>query len=138
MLFLLLNRHIMRSRFSALILIVVLFSACKKDTKPTVIEVTVQSSSQAALRNESVNLSSDQHVLVTNGTSGSDGKIDFSATPNKTYYLYHVSGDGLTIITSGATYITIGTFTSQDQINSSPNQGSSTKVGDPIYLDVNG
>jgi hypothetical protein len=132
----------MNFRLSAIILIALLITACKKDNsnnnKPTQVEVTVQSADHTALSNASIHLLSDQHVLVTSAISGSDGKIDFNVDAGKTYYLFHVAGDTKVISDTDASYIITGTFTSQQQINDSPFQSAATKVGDSIYLDING
>ena len=128
----------MRFKISAIILSGLLLAACKKDNKPTLIEVTVQSSDHTALSNVSINLVSDQHQLITSAASGGDGKIDYNVDAGKSYYLFHVAGDGKVITDLNGTYIITGTFTSQQQINNSPYQGANTKVGDNIYMDING
>ena len=102
----------MRIKSLATILIAILFTACKKDNKPTLVEVTIQTADHTAVSGASINLLSDQHVLVTNATSGTDGKMDFNVDPGKTYYLFHIAGDGKSITDADGAYIVTGTFTS--------------------------
>ena len=134
----------MRSKILTIIIAAVLFSACKKDNKakPTILEVTVQLVNGTTLANTPVKLLSDQQRISSNpvatGTSDANGKIDFTVTPGKTYYLFYDAASNKIINPVGAQFIITGTFTSQQQINSSPFQSAATKVGDPIYQDING
>ncbi len=134
----------MRFKILAIIIAAALFSACKKDNKakPTIMEVTVQLQNGTILSNTPVKLLSDQQRISSNpiavGTSNASGKIDFTVTPGKTYYLFYDATSNKIINPVDAKFIVTGTFASQQQINSSPFQSSTTKVGDPIYQDING
>jgi hypothetical protein len=134
----------MRLKILTVIIAAALFSACKKDNKakPTIIEVTVQLQNGTILSNTPVKLLTDQQRIASNpvatGTSDASGKIDFTVTVGQVYYLYYDATSNKIINPVDAKFIVTGTFTSQQQINSSPFQSSTTKVGDPIYQDING
>jgi hypothetical protein len=131
----------MRLKFTAFILPLILLSGCKKDSKPAIIEVTVHLQNQTILSNVKVNLltvSSGTITATLTGASDGNGKIDYNVSAGKSYYLYYDGTNQETIYNTEATYITKGKFTSQQQINGSPYQGLNTKVGDDIYMDING
>jgi hypothetical protein len=132
----------MRVKFVPVLLLAVFCTSCKKDKKPSVIEVTVQLQDQTVVDGATVLVLSDQHKTATDyvatGKSGADGKIDFTVTPGQTYYLYYNGANQENINNQEATFITMGTFTSQQQIDNSPQQPGTTVIGGPIYEDING
>ncbi|MDO3625902.1 hypothetical protein [Mucilaginibacter sp. BT774] len=131
----------MRLNPALFILPVLLFTACKKDSKPSVIEVSVHLQNAGVQSNVNVKLftvSSGSIISSTIGTSDVSGKIDYIVIPGRTYYLYYDGTNQEAIFNADATYLVKGKFTSQQQINSSPYQGPNTKVGDDIYMDING
>jgi hypothetical protein len=131
----------MRLKLLAFIILPVIFTACKKDSKSSVIAVTVHLEDAGLQSNVNVKLftvSSGSIINSTTGTSDVNGKINYVVIPGKTYYLYYDGTNEEIIYNDNATYIAKGKFTSQQQINSSPYQGPNTKVGDDIYMDING
>ena len=100
---------------------IILLAACKKDNKPTMLDVTFTSSSSIGYSNLKVYLLSDDHLTtadnVSSGTTDNDGKINFTVTPGKVYYIYNTNYNPIS-----GTYIITGKFTSQQQIDSSPAQ----------------
>lgn len=131
----------MRLKFTVFILPVLLFAACRKEGKSDMIEVTVRLQSQTILSNVKVNLltvSSGSVITTVIGTSDAMGKIDYTAIPGRSYYLYYDGTNQESIYNTEATYIVKGKFTSQQQIDNSPYQGANTKVGDDVYMDING
>jgi hypothetical protein len=117
---------------------IILLAACKKDNKPTVLDVTV-STGAVSPSGMKIYLLSDAHRTtadnVASGTADANGKIDFNVTPGQVYYLYNGTYG---LISANPTYIITGKFTSQDQINSSPAQTPAAQIGDNIEADVNG
>ncbi len=130
----------MRFKILTLFTLATLFISCKKDksTLPPVINVSVQLADNSAVNNAVISLLDANHATVATATSGSDGKIAFTATANNTYYLYNNLADSKIIADPDATYFITGTFTSQQQINNSPVQTPAAKIGDNVYLDING
>lgn len=118
---------------------ITLLAACKKDDKPTVIDVTVSINEPVSAANLTVYLLSDAHKTtadyVAKGTTDANGKIGFNVTPGATYYIYNGTYG---TPDPNVTYIIVGKFTSQDQINSSPPQNPTAQIGDNIEQDING
>jgi hypothetical protein len=118
---------------------IILLSACKKDNKPTVLDVTFATGSTIGYSNLTVYLLSDAHHstadYVSKGTSDNDGKISFTVTPGQVYYVYNSS---FPPVSPNGTYIVTGKFISQAQIDGSPAQTPVAQVGDNIEMDVNG
>ena len=131
----------MRLRLIVFIIAPLMFTACKKDSKPSVIEVSVHIQDARLQNNVNVQLltvSSGSIINSAKGTSDANGKINYNVSPGKTYYLYYDGTDQEIIYNDNATYLVKGKFTSQQQIKNSPFQGPNTKVGDDIYMDING
>ena len=132
----------MRVKFILILVLIAFCISCKKDKKPAIIEVTVTLQNQTILSDATVLILSNQHKIISDyvatGKSGANGKVDFSVTSGQTYYLYYDGANQRSINNQEATFITIGTFTSQQQIDSSPPQPGSTVIGGPIYQDING
>lgn len=118
---------------------ITLLAACKKDDKPTVINISLTSNSLAGTAGQPVFLLSDEHRstadYVSSGKADADGKISFNVTPGLKYYVYNGT---FGLINANATYIITGKFTSQQQIDNSPAQTPAAQVGDNIEMDING
>lgn len=133
----------MRLQFPAILAVATLLTtSCKKDASDTAIEVHVQAGSGTALSDKSISLLSDDNRVYWNDPksakkSDNNGNLTFKVTPGKNYYLYHYADDGKLIYNAEASFIVIGKFSSQQQINTSPGQTPEAKVGDDIYQDVN-
>jgi hypothetical protein len=129
----------MRIKTLTIALSIILLAACKKDNKPTVIQVNAKVGNQAVTTGVPVLLLSDDQrttaSYVSSGNTDNAGKIDFNVTANKVYYIYCVSN---TLANTDATYIITGKFTSQQQIDSSPAQTPAAQVGGDIEMDING
>jgi hypothetical protein len=129
----------LRVKILSIALGIILLSACKKDDKPTMIDLSLSSNSLAGTGNLKVLLLSDAHRTtadyVSSGTTDSNGKIDFSVTPGQVYYIYNTS---FGVVTPETTYIITGKFATQEQINSSPAQTPAAQIGDNIEMDING
>ncbi|MFI5162096.1 MAG: hypothetical protein ACHQHN_12520 [Sphingobacteriales bacterium] len=122
-----------------IVLVVILLAACKKDDKPTMIDVTLSTGNQVSPNGLNVYLLSDDHRTmadnVSSGKADANGKINFTVTPGKVYYIYN-GHFGLT--NADATYIITGKFTTQQQIDGSPAQTPAAQIGDNIEMDING
>jgi hypothetical protein len=118
---------------------IILLGACKKDNKPTMINVSLTTSSLLGTSGQAVLLLSDDHRTtvdyVSSGMTDADGKISFNVTPGKKYYLYN---GNFGLVNANAAYIITGKFTSQQQIDSSPVQTPAAQIGDNIEMDING
>jgi uncharacterized lipoprotein YajG len=132
----------MRLKFIGLFFGVIILAGCKKDNKPTRLNVVVKSDTQAELSGVTIQLLSDEKRMtgsnVAEAQSSSTGQINFDVTASKNYYLYHDASDGKVLTNAEATYIVTGKFTSQLEINSFPGQTPAAKVGDDIHQDING
>lgn len=126
---------------SLLIIGTLLTAGCKKD-KPTVINATVLSDATKSP------VSGTEVILFSGGngnsikagstqTSGSDGKLSFTVSPDITYYLYIRYK---TPAESSSAYIVVGKFTSQSQIDNvgTPLQTPKPVVGDDMLADMDG
>ena len=117
---------------------IILLAACKKDNKPTVLDVTVSTGVVSPGGMQVYLLSDDHRTTADNASSGktdANGKISFTVTPGKVYYLYNGTYG---LVSANPTYIITGKFTSQEQIGSSPQQTPAAEIGDNIEADVNG
>ncbi|MES2278239.1 MAG: hypothetical protein V4592_19570 [Bacteroidota bacterium] len=126
----------------SLFVISILFIAgCKKD-KSTIINVTVLSDvTKLAVSSTEVMLFSGGNgssaKAVSSQTSGSDGKLSFTVSPDITYYLYIRYK---TPTEANSAFIVVGKFTSQSQIDNiaTPLQTPKPVVGDDMLADMDG
>jgi len=127
------------TKILSLALAIILLAACKKDNKPTMIDVSLTTSSLPGTSGQTILLLSDEHRTtsdyVSSGTTDANGKISFNATPGKKYYIYNGNFD---LVNPNSAYIITGKFTSQQQIDSSPVQTPAAQIGDNIEMDING
>jgi len=64
----------------------------------------------------------------------------FSLEPNRRYNLYLIGNERYNSLLEnpGTTYISVGVFKSDEEINNYPRANPTDKVGDPKYADING
>jgi hypothetical protein len=130
----------MRNKLFTILSVALLFSACKKDGGKARIIVNVKSSSTKS--NVYISILSDQTRIypgkdTLSAISDANGQLSFSVIPGKIYYLYHYTGDNQVIDPTIASFIKVGVFTSQQEINNWPVQTPPATIGGDHYQDVN-
>ena len=88
------------------------------------------------LLNEGIVISHPRDGITTSG----DGMAAFSLEPNRRYNLYLIGNERYNSLLEnpGTTYISVGVFKSDEEINNYPRANPTDKVGDPKYADING
>ncbi|MDB5148751.1 MAG: hypothetical protein JWQ57_2771 [Mucilaginibacter sp.] len=130
----------MLNKLLTILSVALLFSACKKDGGKARIIVNVKSSSSKS--NVYISILSDQTRIypgkdTLSAISDVSGQLSFSVIPGKIYYLYHYTADDRVIDPAIGSFIKVGTFTSQQEINNWPGQTPPATVGGDHYQDIN-
>ncbi|WP_162996604.1 hypothetical protein [Mucilaginibacter celer] len=130
----------MRIKLLTILSVALLFTACKKEDGKAHIIVNVKSGS-APIPNVYVSLLTDEHRIYWSADSVSakadnNGRLQFDVVPGKTYYLSHQSYKW-TLDPANGSYMLIGKFDSQHDIDYSPAQTPPGTVGGNKYQDIN-
>nr|WP_294898524.1 hypothetical protein [uncultured Pedobacter sp.] len=134
------NNRILLALFCALVLSL---SACKKDTTATLTIHVLDPNHNAAPSIGFDILENTDRVSYRNhiGISTADGDVNLTLTKGKSYLIYLLASEAYSdwyMGNSAATFVATGTFKSLEEINHSPIQKPTPKVGDTKYADFNG